>query len=154
MSRIHDFTLICQDAWLKTFLYTVLEEDTAGDCKLNVYYEKKTHTIDISDQDAFIRRIENTGISNMDNRYYEEIYALDGWSWSLRIAYDDKEIVTGGSNAVGKELVSIFKLIECKHRVYPGEIHKKGRILKDDERIELICGARDLALYLINVNGD
>ena len=143
INRIHEFTIIGQNAWSETYLYTEIEERSNGDMFLNINYAGKVQHINITDQSKFIEKIESTGINRIDNKYYENCYE-DGYMWGLRIKYDDKEIISCGMNAVPEELVTLLRGLGCKSHYFKDEIKKNGRELDDGWRRYIVSGEKAL----------
>lgn len=142
-NRIHEFTIIGKNAWSEIYLYTEVEEKNNGKMFLNINYAGNVQLVDISDQGAFIRKIESTGIKRTDNKYYENCYE-DGYMWCLGISYDDKEIISFGMNAVPEELVALLDMLGCKSHYYKDEIKKNGCEMSDDWRKYIIGGAKSV----------
>jgi len=104
--RIYEFTIIAEDAWGNVFLFSTIEEDADGNISLKVIYENKIYALDIVNQEEFIQKLR--ALYSINGKSYEFI-TEDGYNWCLRIAYDNKVIVSCGINAAPSKLYKFFK---------------------------------------------
>ena len=131
-NRIHEFTIIGEDAWHEVFLFSTLEEDKEGNLCLKVINGDKTYSIDITDQEVFIKKISI--LESINKKEYVNPWVLDGQFWALRISYDNRVIISKGDNAAPSELIKFFSSIGIKINIYKG---KPKRQVKDIEINEM-----------------
>lgn len=118
MNRIKEITIICQNGWSETYLFTQLEETKEHNLFLDVFTPRESYQIQLTDSESyFIAEMKKIGIEKIDNRFYNAA-TEDCDSWNLRICYDDKEIVSAGYYEVPHEVISLLRFI--------GYDYKKG----------------------------
>lgn len=108
--------------------------------KLDIYESRLMHKIDILDEADFIKKLESTGIEEADNKCFLGEEGVD-YEWTLRIAYDDKEIVGYGSNAIPKSFITLFAMLGCETILYEKDI-VSGVVMQGLDRVNLFCRVR------------
>ena len=142
-NRIKDFTIIMQDAWSHTYLYSQLEEKIDGTFVINACYGDEVHSIKIADQSTFINNLKDLRIKDMDNVYYNWL-TEDAFRWGLRIKYDNKEIISAGVGTIPKKFKKLVSLLGYDLTDYP--VAEKDSW--DWKREKMTCGRR-LQSYLM-----
>ena len=147
-NRIQEITLIGQDAWHNTYLYTTIEERVGGDLVLLVRYCDEKYEVDLTDQNTFIDKLLQTGIALIDRNSYT-YFTEDSGSWSVRVRYDDIEIYAHGMSYVPDEVCRLRALIGIK---YWHQSPKWGAYHKMDEteRIGYIRSAQKIGRWRRN----
>lgn len=146
--RIHEFTIIGQNAWNEVYLFSTIDEDINHNYSLKILYGGTVYAVDLADQEDIIQRIRM--LEPIDNKYYDNV-TEDCGSWCLRIAYDDKEIVSGGRGATPGQLYDFLSSFGCEFR-YRDSI-KGSHISKmtEKERIDLVCDTKGFNRFHIDV---
>ena len=143
--RIHEFTIIGQNAWHEVFLFSTLEEDVDGSISLKVVYGKETYSINIVDQEEFIQKLR--ALNSINGKSYE-FFTEDGFNWCLRIAYDNKVIVSCGINAAPSKLYIFFKSLGIEIDIFDVNIgHPKIENIKEGDDIFIIGNVKILNRY-------
>ena len=145
MARLKEFSIIELDTWFNISLYTVLEERAEPKRLLLRTLDGETaRSLSLTEkEDAFIRRMEQTGICLIDNRKYDS-NCEDCGSWYVHICYDDKEIAACGFAYIPEEVREVLKLTGTElYRGPSGWDRPDYHVMTELERIYCICLPRE-----------
>ena len=140
VKKIEEFTLIGQDAWHYTHIFTTIEENANGKLSLLVWDMDENHRIDLPDPNAFIDQVLETGVESIDNNAYDYC-CEDAGKWTVHIRYDDKDICIRGMAYIPDEVCRLRALLGIR---YSHQSPKRGAYhkMEESERIEWIQSIR------------
>ena len=151
MNRLKEFTVTALTSGGNRIVYTAIEEGL-NEKSLEIYICGKISSLPLDDEDSFIEKIENTGINNLNGKFFS-VAMEDGWGWVIHIAYDDKDILVKGSNAEPVEAVNLFALIGFMVNETTGKKKEliKVKNLNEAERITAICHIHEIDRLLSDI---